>query len=233
MYHAVDPTTGRTTARPLRQTNEYIHPSVRTRVRLNGPGTSDRGVYDAHPLTNNYKLVVDYGTQNTKSGDPDVFWKLKFKDSDAVRVLPEAPLWRLERELCRRDPRTFDYVKRPPASGRAGKGGGNGKRRSGRPVSADFGGSTRRSAVFDEAGRSERRSFADGGARKRSKSRARSLDGSELDIRSVDVRESMPHRRAKDRTWWEGEEDVDAGRFGGGRPRRSSTRVRERSIADV
>ncbi|KAF2731749.1 hypothetical protein EJ04DRAFT_536408 [Polyplosphaeria fusca] len=198
LYHAVDPTTGRTTSRPLRQTNEYIHPSVRSRLRLSGPGTADRGVWDAHPLTNNYKLVVDYGTQSAKTGEPDVFWKIRTKESDGVRVLPEAPLWRLERELCRRDPHTFDYVKRPPASG---------KRKSTRPVSADFGGSRRRSGVLDDGARSGgRRSFIEAGE-KRSKSRARSLDRvSDYDIRSVDVRESMPHRRAKDRTWWDGEE---------------------------
>ncbi|KAF2111795.1 hypothetical protein BDV96DRAFT_466860, partial [Lophiotrema nucula] len=150
LYHAVDPQSGRTTSRPLRQTNEYIHPSVRTRIRLSGPGVSDRGTYDGHPLQDNYKLVVDYGgggggggrgqdSRGDDSGrDPDVHWKIREKGTDAVKVLPEAPLWRLERELCRRDPERYDFVKRPPATGRSSNTRSEKKRRSQRPVSANF-----------------------------------------------------------------------------------------------
>lgn len=216
LYHAVDPYTGRTTDRPLRLTNEYIHPSVRARIRLNGPGVSDKGAYECRALTDNYKLVVDYGTQTTKSGDPDIFWKLKFKDDTAVRILPEAPLWQLERELCRKDPHTYDYVKKPPATGSSSK-----RRKSQRPVSADFGngrvggsraGAGRRSFADDE--RDGRRSFVEV-TEKRSKSRARSLD------RESEYRDTMPHRRPKDRTWWEGGSQAAGARS----PRRSSMRV--------
>jgi hypothetical protein len=235
VYHAVNPLNGRTTDRPLRQTNEYIHPSARTRIRLHGPGVSDKGEYECRALTDNYKLVVDYGVQSSKSGDPDIFWKFKgsSKEVGAVKVLPEAPLWRLERELARRDPKTYDYVKRPPATGTGTK-----KRRDkGRPVSADFsngrvrggggGGSRRGSFIEDRDGAADlrspkggRRSFIEDG-RVRSKSRARSMD------RETEVRETMPHRRAKDKTWWEGESLADGGR-GSVRvrsPRRSSMRV--------
>ena len=238
----MDPDTGRTTARPLRQTNEYIHPSVRTRFRLNGPGISDKGVYECRALTDNYKLTIDYGTQNTKSGDPDIFWKIKFKDDTAVRILPEAPLWRLERELCRRDPRTWEFVRRPPATGGAKKRGKQ------RPMSADFsasraGGGGRESGFMNggaaaAGGRSGRKSFVDD---RRSKSRVRSLDrdrqkyrsrsrsrarvvddysDSLSDERESDLRESMPHRRRKDKAWWDGQSQA-----GGRSPRRSSMRV--------
>ncbi|KAF2267993.1 hypothetical protein CC78DRAFT_456008, partial [Lojkania enalia] len=210
MYHACDPSTGRPTDRPLRQTNEYIHPSVRTRIRLNGPGIADKSDYECRALTDSYKLVIDYGAQNTRDGDPEVVWKLKFRDSDAVKILPEAPLWKLERELARRDPQTFDYVKHPPATGRSG--GKGGRRKSGRPASAAVEGSGRRSFVEDGGGRSGRRSLVEE-KRFRSRSRALSID------RETDIRESMPHRRPKDRTWWEGE---DVGRRS---PRRSSMRV--------
>ncbi|KAF2280250.1 uncharacterized protein EI97DRAFT_357088, partial [Westerdykella ornata] len=59
LYHAVTPKTGRTTNRPLRSTNEYIHPSVRIRLQLHGPGISDKGIYNPRALTDNYKLVVE------------------------------------------------------------------------------------------------------------------------------------------------------------------------------
>ncbi|KAF2871862.1 hypothetical protein BDV95DRAFT_628361 [Massariosphaeria phaeospora] len=316
-YHAVDPLTGRTTPRPLRQTNEYIHPSVRTRIRLSGPGVSDKGPYDCPALTTAYKLVVDYGPQatpsNTTSADPDIFWKLKSKDGDGVRTLREAPLWRLERELCRKDPKAYAYVKRPPATGSAsasaGSGGGAAKRRrSARPVSAsahfDAGappargvGSRRISADAERLGAGTgvgRRSFVDprrepgrrsagrasaGGAtardlearrsvrevprrvpsRSRSRSRPRSVgfrdeveeedDEDEYDSEDrgdgeTEIREGMPHRRRKDKAWWEGrggdgferggerererggERERERERGGGGRsPRRSSMRV--------
>ncbi|KAH9822066.1 putative alpha/beta hydrolase domain (DUF2235), partial [Teratosphaeria destructans] len=37
-YTATDPTNGKVTAEPLEDTHEYVHPSVRARVRLKGPG---------------------------------------------------------------------------------------------------------------------------------------------------------------------------------------------------
>ncbi|KAF2464750.1 uncharacterized protein BDR25DRAFT_95065 [Lindgomyces ingoldianus] len=197
LYHAVDPSTGRTTSRPLRLTNEYIHPSVRTRIRLNGPGVDDKGIYECRALTDNYKLVVDYGPRS--KSDADIFWKLKFKDSDGARVLPEAPLWRLERELARRDPETYDYVKKPPATV-SGK-----KKKSVRPLSADMGAAAmagrNRSRGGGGGGGKERRSFVESEKR----SRARSLD------RETEVRESMPHRRQKDKAWWEGEKNTRKG----------------------
>ncbi|KAF2021550.1 hypothetical protein BU24DRAFT_22468 [Aaosphaeria arxii CBS 175.79] len=236
MYREANPFTGRPTDRPLRQTNEYIHPSVRARFRLDGPGVSDKGLYECRALTDNYKLVVDYGTQNTKSGDPDVFWKLKFRDEAAVKVLPEAPLWRLERELAKKDPDTYHYVRRPPATGQ--------KRRKQRPVSAgivgngklssgtrrshvadDLGprGSTRRSFVADDDRRASRRSYIEPSEatmkRTRSRSRAASMD------RETDIRENMPHRRPKDKTWWDGVSQAGPRSPDPRSPRRSSMRV--------
>ncbi|ORY14348.1 hypothetical protein BCR34DRAFT_239230 [Clohesyomyces aquaticus] len=190
LYHAVDPINGRTTARPLRLTNEYIHPSVRTRIRLNGPDVSDKSTYACRALTDNYKLVVDYGSRTSKSGDPDVFWKLKFKDSDAVKVLPEAPLWRLERELAKRDPETYDYVRKPPATG------GSSRKKKERPRSAG-------SYIGPVAGGGRSRSRGPPNGKERATSRVRSLD------RETDIRESMPHRREKDRAWWEAEREAE------------------------
>ncbi|KAF2135928.1 uncharacterized protein K452DRAFT_157262 [Aplosporella prunicola CBS 121167] len=114
-YHAVDPHTGRVTPRPLRDTCEYVHPSVRARLRLGGPGEADKGKYSAGPLTRAWRLVV--GESEGEDGAPSVVWRPvrgREVESGAPKVLPESPLWRLERELCARDPETFDYVVAPP-----------------------------------------------------------------------------------------------------------------------
>jgi hypothetical protein len=222
----VDPLTGRSTDRPLRSTNEYIHPSVRTRFRLAGPGVLDKGVYEPRGLTDTYKLIVDPSTSPHQSTtDPQIYWRVRSRDSPAVTRLPEAPLWRLERELARRDPDTYDYIKRPPPTITK-------KRRSVRPMTADPGAppmssnggggggapstmSRRRASTFsprstfgtDVGGgdeRAGRRSTAglqhEPRVRARSKSRARSVDWD----RETEIRENMPHRKEKDKAWWEG-----------------------------
>lgn len=220
-YHAVDPFSGRTTDRPLRQTNEYIHPSVRTRFRLQGPGQLDRGDYEARALTDSYKLTVDYGPNRERASDPEIYWRIKWRDTDAVKILPEAPLWRLERELARKDPDTYDYIKRPPPTKTR-----DSKRRSQRPMSADVssrapttpGGASvvskrRRDTMRDpmtprstfpldekaDARSSRRRSVVERDGRARSRPRTSVYDGGETEIR-----ESMPHRNEKDKAWWEG-----------------------------
>lgn len=223
-YTAVDPFNGRSTDRPLRQTNEYIHPSVRTRYRLEGPGILDRSFYECRALTDTYKLVVDYGPNNQRASDPEVYWKIKWRDTPAVKILPEAPLWRLERELARRDPQTYEFVKRPPATATSAK-----KKKSGRPISADMSASRAPSGlaspVSPGSGRKRRDTFSPRQTfpvdqaraprrsstmmagdkrdreRVRSRSRARSV---EFDDRETEIREGMPHKREKDKAWWEG-----------------------------
>ncbi|KAF2196924.1 hypothetical protein GQ43DRAFT_444688 [Delitschia confertaspora ATCC 74209] len=207
MYHAVDPFTGRTTTRPLRATNEYIHPSARTRLRLAGPGVDDKGLYECRALTDNYKLVVDY--TNRDGTAPDVFWKIRSRDLGGVKILPEAPLWRLERELCKLDPETYDYVRRPPATGVNKKGG---KRRGKeveevRPGPAP--GARRRRSLELGPGVGPRRSSVGFAPEpidpkiRESKERARSMERD----RESEIRRVLPHRRKKDEAWWEGEKD--------------------------
>ncbi|KAH6616619.1 hypothetical protein C7974DRAFT_48325 [Boeremia exigua] len=216
-YHAVDPFSGRTTDRPLRQTNEYIHPSVRTRYRLQGPGQMDRGDYEARALTDGYKLNVDYGPNKERASDPEIYWRIKWRDSDAVKILPEAPLWRLERELARKDPDTYDYIKRPPSTKVR-----DSKRRSQRPMSAGVssrapttpGGASvaskrrrdtmtpRSTFPLDEkvdVRPPRRKSVVERNVRARSRPRTSVYDGGETEIR-----ETMPHRNEKDKAWWEG-----------------------------
>ncbi|EON65273.1 hypothetical protein W97_04511 [Coniosporium apollinis CBS 100218] len=118
-YYAVDPD-GRETSRPLRDTHEYIHSSVRTRLRLGGPGIDDKGRYDPEAL-DDWKLVVEYppdsggGGGGRGSEQPNIYWRARFREQNvSTRVLPESPLWRLERELAQRDPETYEYVLYPP-----------------------------------------------------------------------------------------------------------------------
>ena len=113
-YYAVDPSSGRKTSRPLHDTHEYIHPSARTRLRLGGPGVDDKGRYECAALAD-WRLVVSY---DAPGGEPTVVWKARFPERNvSTRVLPESPLWELERELCALDPRTYDYVLKPPSTG--------------------------------------------------------------------------------------------------------------------
>jgi hypothetical protein len=194
---------------------------VRTRFRLEGPGLQDRGLYEARGLTENYRLVVDYGPDIQKvSGDAEVYWKIKNRESGGVKTLPEAPLWRLERELARRDMQTFEFYKRPPPTKSA-----KSSRRSGRPGSPpglrspDVGalspaprrrrGSFAPRQTFPADDRPHRRSSAaiaskrdsqreKRGVRSRSQARSASFD------RETEIRETMPHKREKDKAWWEG-----------------------------
>lgn len=122
-YYVVDPQNGRETDIPLRDTHEYIHASVRSRVRLKGPGSDDKGTYAPRALED-WKLVVEYddegydgrGKRRTR---PNVFWRLTTKQKVvSTRVLPEAPLHPLERELLEMDPEIEDAVLSPSPTAR-------------------------------------------------------------------------------------------------------------------
>jgi hypothetical protein len=96
-YYAVDPDDGRVTDRPLRDTNEYIHPSVRTRIQARGPGVDDKGRYDPEAM-DEWKLVVEY--PHGPDAKPEIYWKARFEDRNvSTRILPESPLWGAERKL--------------------------------------------------------------------------------------------------------------------------------------
>jgi hypothetical protein len=86
MYCRVDPDTGETTGRPLRQTNEYIHPSARSRTIRKGPGPEDEGTYKSHALEN-YKLRF---ADDTETQRPIAFWKPRSRVKGLkVKDLPE------------------------------------------------------------------------------------------------------------------------------------------------
>ncbi|KAI9877716.1 MAG: hypothetical protein M1830_003028 [Pleopsidium flavum] len=104
-YHKTDPATGRPTSKPLRNTNEYIHASVRTRVRLSGPGINDRGVYEPAALKG-WRVI------GTGREDGRVRWELGGSSHKgfAERVLWEDELGDVERKLLGLDPKVYDFV---------------------------------------------------------------------------------------------------------------------------
>ena len=107
-YCATDPSNGKQTDGPLIDTHEYIHPSVRARVKLGGPGIDDRGRYDCKALRD-WKLTVEARDDGGKW--PDVFWRSRYKPEEGfAKILPEAPLKPLETELLRYDTETREYA---------------------------------------------------------------------------------------------------------------------------
>ena len=109
-YCAVDSTTGRETDDPLMDTREYIHPCVRSRIKLHGPGIEDEGRYECKSLQD-WKLMIE-NTEGAKR--PSIYWRARDRPEDGFpRELPEAPLKPLEKELLEYDPDTMEYVLKP------------------------------------------------------------------------------------------------------------------------
>lgn len=122
-YCAIDPTNGKATNEPLIDTREYIHPCVRSRIKLKGPGIHDKGIYECRSL-DDWKLVIE-NEEGAKR--PSIYWTSRDKPPPGfARELPEAPLKQLELDLLDYDPETFDYVTKPS---------GTRKRRSMKPSS--------------------------------------------------------------------------------------------------
>ena len=105
-YFRVDPDTGRPTSKPLRQTNEYIHPSARSRIVLGGPGMQDRGRYECKALQD-YKLKTESDDPENRS--PLAIWVPRSRRKGLGR-LPESPLWETEKELLRTDSEMYEFV---------------------------------------------------------------------------------------------------------------------------
>ena len=100
-YCEVDPVTGDSNGQLLRETCEYVHPSARTRILLNGPGIEDEGYYDSHPL-DGYKLRKPDEERRTAIWTPR-------RILEGI-ALPESPLYRLERDLLHQDVKIFNYL---------------------------------------------------------------------------------------------------------------------------
>ena len=100
-YFVVDPHTMTQTSTPLREPMEYVHASVRTRKVKRGPDVEDEGIYDAHQL-DNYKLRPPNGERRLAVWEP--------RRRRGGVALHESPLWGVEKELLREDPRMSSYL---------------------------------------------------------------------------------------------------------------------------
>lgn len=106
-HFRTDPFSGKPTTKRLKNTNEYIHASVRARVGLVGPGVEDKGRYDCKAL-GDWSFELD----NLRSGanEPTVLWKnMSGKKGDQV-VIPEAALLDTERQLLQMSPKVENYI---------------------------------------------------------------------------------------------------------------------------
>ena len=105
-YYRVDPDTGRPTKKHLRNTNEYIHASARSRTGLHGPGPEDRGEYDSRALRN-WTFAVE---ESTEAKEPTVVWTNHSGKDEGQQVIPEAILLDTERRLLAHTSKVEDYV---------------------------------------------------------------------------------------------------------------------------
>ena len=106
-YFRTDPYNGRTTTKRLKNTNEYIHASMRSRIGLGGPGIGDRGRYDCKALED-WSFEPDTASADAK--EPMFLWKNLSGEIGGQMVIPEAALLETERRLLEMSPRVGAYV---------------------------------------------------------------------------------------------------------------------------
>ena len=106
-YFRVDRRTGKATHKPLKDTHEYIHPSVRTRTCLDGPGVEDRGDYDSKALRG---WIVTVDKENAHRKNSTVIWKAPRHQKRAFKVLPESVLKETEWKMLEKSPEMYDYL---------------------------------------------------------------------------------------------------------------------------
>ncbi|KAB8356667.1 hypothetical protein FH972_024244 [Carpinus fangiana] len=122
-YVRMDPRNGNPTNRPLKNTCEYIHSSVRSRTVMEGPGYDDRGNYDS-------KALRDWRLRSEKEveGLPTPwYWEERSPRGGAPIILPEAPLRTVEKKLLRISPDIEEFVlsaPKPPKASRRRRTGG-------------------------------------------------------------------------------------------------------------
>ena len=100
-YNATDPHTGKDTGRPLRNTNEYMHASVRIRLGGKGLGRDDKGVYKPKALEG--WTLRGLGA-DVEHFDNIITWEHGLAGKETKRVLPEDDLGELEKALLMTSP---------------------------------------------------------------------------------------------------------------------------------
>lgn len=136
-YQRVDPNSGRFIGKRLKNTNEYIHASVRARIGLRGPGPQDRGDYNPAALadwTFEPEQAPIGGAAQGQGGNLSdgmmVVWNYRgSKEHEGQTRIPEAVLLETELALLRQFQAVEEYIRfmRPPSGKRKSKkyhGGG-------------------------------------------------------------------------------------------------------------
>lgn len=104
-YKRLDDRTGEATEIAMRETNEHIHPAVRSRIKLQGPGLADKGFYQP-PALEGFEMV-----QSGPEGSNAVQWKLrKPGGSGEDVVLSEDRLGDIELELLKKSPEMYNFL---------------------------------------------------------------------------------------------------------------------------
>lgn len=233
-YYRVDPGTGRTTTKRLKNTNEYIHASVRARVGLRGPGIEDRGEYNPRALEDwNFEpepssphngpgpgAGAGGGGGNLSDGTMIVWTYRGTKDHDGQTRIPEAVLLQTELALLQQFHAVDEYIRtmRLPGS----SSGGGRKRQSKRYT--DLNGETREVGIAAAAARKSNRS-------RRNSSAAEAYDPPNGAARISTRR--RPHDPGKRRSVFDGEpaekdDDVLDAEVDGARRRRHRRREKSR-----
>lgn len=107
-YFRMDPFTGQPTTKRLRNTYEYIHPSVRSRTAMAGPGPQDRGTYNSKALAG-----WDFSAQNTNKPEGRstyTVWRYTGNREVGQDVIPECLLQPTEERLLGMSPKVEDVV---------------------------------------------------------------------------------------------------------------------------
>jgi hypothetical protein len=123
-YHRVDRNSGNPTSKLLRNTNEYIHPCVRSRIGLGGPGPEDMGIYKCEALKD-WDFTAQRGSHEgfpADEGDhqPRVLWRKRSgTDNDGQKEMPESVLLPAEMVLLEQSRRVEDYVMNTPKTKRS------------------------------------------------------------------------------------------------------------------
>lgn len=104
-YTATDSTSGAVTKRPLQNTNERVHPSVRLRVVQGGRGPNDKGKYDPAGLSraSGWKVEKDLKAGEEGTGYQ---WVLESVEDDEI-VLQEERLIDVELALLATTPAAY------------------------------------------------------------------------------------------------------------------------------
>ncbi|KAL9086266.1 MAG: hypothetical protein Q9159_004272 [Coniocarpon cinnabarinum] len=108
-YFRLEPETGAETRKPLKNTNEYVHSSVRARFVMEGPGRGGKGIYTP-PALKGWHLDAQEGLDLPTPW----YWEREGEGRERI-ILPEAPLRRIERMLLETSPQVGDVVDEPPA----------------------------------------------------------------------------------------------------------------------